>query len=226
MKMKMKDFEFKQFFLQKGEKVGLWVCVGVMALLVVLMIKDVAAGPSASGNAEELKALADKGKKTISSSLPDATVKAVPEAIQKADSPQPVQEGLYVIDRSFFDGGATEDRKWRSPSVLALDDWRVDTLLANVPSLIITRVSGEPNVYILVAKGNQQIKDDLLKEADKKRRARLERKLKQMGFNAQQIQQLQQRGGGTGGGAGMGAPPGMPGMRPGGMAGIGGGPPG
>jgi hypothetical protein len=220
MKMNMKDFDFKQFFIQKGEKLGLWVCVGVMVLLVVFTIKDVAAGPSASGNAEELTSLAKKGKSTIAQSTPTPDVKVVPDAIQKADSPQRVPEDMYVLDRPFFDGGATEDRKWRSPPVLAVDDWRADFVLANIPSLIITRMKDETRVAVLVPKNNDKIRQSIKDDADKKRKKRLETKLKQFGYNAQQVQLIMQRI--SSGGAGMGA--GAGGAGGGGMAGKGGGP--
>src|SRR5262249_8697055 len=67
----MKNVDFKHFFLHKGEKVALWICVGLMALLVVLMVKDVVAGPSAGANTEKLTNLSKGGKQKIDSANPD-----------------------------------------------------------------------------------------------------------------------------------------------------------
>jgi hypothetical protein len=223
-KMKMKDFEFKQFFIQKGEKVGLWVCVGILVLLVVFTVKDMLGVPSASANADEIQELSKKGKNLIASSQPTEDIKVVPEQIRKADSPQPVPENLFAMERPLFDGGATEDRKWRSPAVLAMDDWRVDYLLAPVPSLIISHANNETLVAALVPKNDAGIKRNIDEKAEAKRKARLEKRLKQLGLNSQQMQQLLQQRGGPGG---MGGPPGMGGPM-GGMRGMGGmgGPPG
>jgi len=72
-----------------------------------------------------------------------------------------------------------------------------------------------------VPKNDAGIRNNINEKAEAKRKARLEKRLKLLGLNAQQMQQLLQRGGagGAGPGSGMGGP--MMGMRPG-MAGAGG----
>src|SRR5229473_8632621 len=168
-KLKMKDFEFKQFFIQKGEKVGLWVCVGILVLLVVFTVKDMLGVPSASANADEIQELSKKGKNLIASSQPTTDVSVVPEQIRKADSPQPVPEQQFAMVHPLFDGGATEDRKWRSPAVLAMDDWRVDYFPANVPSLILFPKKDEkeaPDLGVLVPMDNKGIQEQNQKTMD------------------------------------------------------------
>jgi hypothetical protein len=226
----LKNIDFKQFFVQKGEKIGLWVCVGVMALLVVLMIKDVVAGPSASANAEKLTTLSKDRKQKIDSSQPDPNLAVLDPQIKKASSPEQVPQDLFALERRYFDPGATEDRKWRLPTVLPMDDSRVDYLLAKVPSMILfPKASGEgaPQVGVLVSRSNEEIRSKN-KEDIEKRKKKNPAKARLL----QQLQQLQQQmmmgGGGRGGMGGMGpmgpggGPPGMGAMGMGSTAGGGG----
>src|SRR5262245_60735845 len=48
------EFDWKNFLLQKGEKVGLGVAVGIMALFLVFGIKHIFSGSTPSANAEAL----------------------------------------------------------------------------------------------------------------------------------------------------------------------------
>jgi hypothetical protein len=217
MAIKMKDFDYKQFLIQKGEMIGLWVCVGVMALLLVLMVMSVVAGPSASANADKLNALSKKGKEDIQRSQPDATVEIVPEAIKNATSPTPVYPELFAFDRPFFDAGAAEDRKWRLPVVSTVDDTRFDYLLINVPSLMLTRKEDTTMVVVLVPPKNADIKKEN-EEALRKKKQNASRRAKQLAALQQLMQQMQQQGRGAGGPGMMG--PGA--MGPGGRPGMGG----
>src|SRR5262249_5762989 len=103
----MKNVEFKQFFIQKGEKVGLWICVGLMALLIVLTVMSLVGGPSAGANADKLTGLSGAKKKLIDNASPGAELGNMDPKIQQADSPIQVPQGLFAFDtsRQFFDSG-------------------------------------------------------------------------------------------------------------------------
>ena len=211
----MKNVDFKQFFVQKGEKVGLWICVGVMALLVVLMIKDVVAGPSAGANAEKLTTLSKSGKQKIDTASPDANLGNLDPQIKEAASPTQVPQGLFAFSpyRQFFDAGATEDRKWRLPSVLAADDFRTDFLYSNVPSFTLLKSGDGIQVGVLVSSNTQQTSTENKKEMDnRKKKSGRASQLQQLQLQLQQMQGMM----GRGGMGGMGAPP------MGGMAAMGG----
>src|SRR5437667_2038382 len=180
----MKNVDFKQFFVQKGEKVGLWICVGVMALLVVLMIKDVVAGPSAGANAEKLTNLTKGGKQKIDTASPDGNLGNLDPQIKEAASPTQVPQGLFAFSpyRQFFDAGATEDRKWRLPVVLPADDFRTDFLYTNVASFTLLKSGEGIQVGVLVSSNTQQTSRENQKEMEtRKKKTR----------RASQLQQLQ-----------------------------------
>ncbi len=52
MKLSLKDFDYKQFLIQKGERVALGIAVALMAMMVLISgIKTAFGGGSASSNA-------------------------------------------------------------------------------------------------------------------------------------------------------------------------------
>src|SRR5262249_31681985 len=136
--------------------------------------------------------------------------------------------GLFAMPNPLFDGGATEDRKWRQPAVLTVADWRVDFLLANVPSFIIFNKQGEnPEVLYLVPVDNKEMGDKNKEAMDKRRSAK--KRTSQLQKLLEQLQQMQgMRGGPMGGpmGGAMGGAGGPMMGRMGGGPGGAGGPPG
>src|SRR5262249_21402980 len=82
----LKNIDFKTFFIQKGEKIGLWVCVGIMALLVVLTMMSIIGGPSAGANAEKLTDLGKNGKQKIDSAQPGPDLAQLDPQIKKAET--------------------------------------------------------------------------------------------------------------------------------------------
>lgn len=232
----MKNVDFKQFFLQKGEKIGLWICVGLMALLIVLTVTSLIGGPSAGANADKLTSLSKTKKQAIDGARPGPDLGNMDPKIQEASSPTQVPQGLFAFEpgRSYFDPGATEDKKWRLPTVLAADDFRSIFLHANVPSLIVSKQGDDVKLAVKVgndtARTSQENKEEMKKNQKKSRRAKQYEQL------LQQFQSMRGMGamggmGGTGapraggmgpaGGGGMG--PMMGGGGPGGMGAMGGG---
>ena len=83
----MKNVDFKQFFIQKGEKIGLWLCVGLMALLIVLTVTSLIGGPSAGANADKLTNLSKAKKQAIDSATPGPDLGNMDPKIEQASSP-------------------------------------------------------------------------------------------------------------------------------------------
>jgi hypothetical protein len=215
----MKNIDFKHFFVHQGEKVGLWICVGAMALLLILMIKDVVAGPSASANAEKLASLSKDRKQKIDTSQPTDDIAKVDPKIQEASSPVDVPQDLYGFHKAFFDPAAAEDKKWRLPTVLLVDEFRVDYMHADVPSLMLfPKGEGDQiQVGILVTRGNPDISQKNKENIAKSKK--LSAKAKYLQKLLKQIQQMQGGGMMGPGGGGMAPGGGMPGMPGGGMPG-------
>ncbi len=224
MKFSFKDFDYKEFFIQNGEKIGLWTAVGIMALLLIFVIKDVFAGPSASQNAKLLTDLSLQKKGTIDSSTPSPDVPIVPSDIEKGATPPPVPEGLYATSKQLFNPTELEDKKWRLPTVVPPEDFVVRYVQAQVPSYIFQKAGDEIQVAVLESgRSSEDIKNKVKTQREKKRRDKLSPRQQRIDDYLKQI-----RGGGMGpmgrpGGGPMNMQPGGGPGGPGGMP-IGGGP--
>src|SRR5690242_1805720 len=69
--MALKNFDAKQFLLEKGERVGLYLAAGLMVLHLVLGLTNVFTS-SAGANEKALKDLVSQKRGMISSSTPSA----------------------------------------------------------------------------------------------------------------------------------------------------------
>jgi hypothetical protein len=219
MKSSFKDFDYKGFFIQYGEKIGLWAAVGITALLLIFVIKDVFAGRSAGQNAKLLNDLSAEKDRSIKGSVPDPKVKVVPTDIKEGATPQPVDPSLYAANIPFFSSVAQEDKKWRSPTVLGADDFKPAFLQVQVPSYLFEGTGDNIKVGVLSPAGDNE----------KIRTTEKERKKAKMTPRQRRIEELRQQlqsGGGMGMGMGMGmrggggpGGMGMMGMRGGGPGG-------
>src|SRR5204863_5680681 len=70
--MAMKDFDFKKFLLQKGERVGLWVAAGLMGLFLLVSMVKAFTTSSATTNAKEITELSTQKLGQIRSATPPA----------------------------------------------------------------------------------------------------------------------------------------------------------
>lgn len=200
--MTIKDFDFKQFFLEKGERIGLGVCAAFMALLLVGgVIKAVTAG-SPSKTAGVVKTKAEGAKQRIDLSRPD------PSDFEKDKKELAAQIIFDPIDpdavrpaNDLFVSTSVEDKKRRAPEVLAPVDFTAQVVYAPVRSVILAQSQKNKQIAVLIDKSFG---------------------------TAGGIPSLNRRAGGKfGQGGGFGAPPPGMGAPPGmGMPGMGGGAPG
>jgi hypothetical protein len=220
MKFSFKDFDYKAFLIQYGERIGLWAAVGITALILVFVVMDLFAGRSASQNAKLITDLSASKQQAIQSSRPTEDVDKVPTDIKEGATPQAVDAALYAANNFLFDPNAQEDKKWRLPTVLPPDDFIVRYVQAQVPSFIFkTGQSGDDIQVAVLHTGadSKKILQDIKEKREKAQRDKMTRRQRQI------YDFLQSRGG-------MGGMPGMPGgaggMRPGfgGPGGPGGGP--
>src|SRR5438552_1169711 len=78
MALKLKEFDFKQFLLEKGERVGLYAAGGIAFLIIVLSLFLPGRGilsPSPKKSAEEIKGAAQQKKTLVASAAPSDTEK-------------------------------------------------------------------------------------------------------------------------------------------------------
>jgi hypothetical protein len=168
--MKMKEFDLKKFLLQKGERVGLWVAVGITGAILAFWLfwpgKGLFSG-SAAANAEALKKKSNDLRQRVGAarSHVDGEVQRLagqltdqereelkktldPTLTAKADF-QPEDFLKFYIAGEYFAGRAVDDQKRRAPKLLAPDEFRAVVELAQVRSHILN----DAHTKIMVIKG-------------------------------------------------------------------------
>src|SRR5262249_37580096 len=136
-KFNMKDFDFKQFLIQKGERVAMWAAVGFMALLVVLAALSAILSASPSAKAGDLDK-ATKAAKSHMATKPGEKDKEefsnLPGDLTQAESPRPIDPSPYAQRNSFFYSNPNEDLKWREPHILGPDEFTWNYVRGGVQS--------------------------------------------------------------------------------------------
>jgi hypothetical protein len=137
----LKEIDFKQFLLEKGERVGVGVAVAVMLLLVVLGLLLPSHGFFSGSPAEKEKTLnevtqrVDNGLRTAQ---PTDADKPEPNAsknlIDLETTPTSVKDYLIA---GLFEGRAQEPLTRRPPEVLAADEGKVETTWANIETYML-----------------------------------------------------------------------------------------
>ncbi|HEV3263386.1 MAG TPA: hypothetical protein VG013_41505 [Gemmataceae bacterium] len=127
-KLNLKDIDYKQFFLEKGERVGLWVGIALMVLLLAVGAR-MAWSSTRADNAGKIKKLAQDKQGAIDRSKIPEERKLVPQDLQEAANPKLVDSHDYPADRPWFYGSSLEDTKWRQPAILGLGPAQAQVLL-------------------------------------------------------------------------------------------------
>jgi hypothetical protein len=116
--MGMKDFDFKQFMLQRGEWVGVGVAVAIMLPALVIGAQKALTSGSASTNAAEVERLAKDAKSRIDRSVPPADADKPPDETNLQVRTDKVDAEKYAIESPWFWPSSIEDTKRRAPPVL------------------------------------------------------------------------------------------------------------
>jgi hypothetical protein len=208
-KFNPKEIDWKQFFLQYGERIGLYAAVAVMALLIVfgLVLKTVkpplqGLHVSAAANAEDLTKQATDKKRSVQNSQPSDEDKQSDPQLLAAVNPKPVDGVENRLQWPWFEQPSMEDTRWRPPEVLAPVRFTAYTMRAPVGSFYYNE-----NMTKVYFRQEKDVKEDP-KDRDKRRRLS---GLSMLGGGGMM-------GGGMRGGMMMG---GMSGMGMGGMSGMG-----
>ncbi|MFL5242141.1 MAG: hypothetical protein ACJ8FY_08535 [Gemmataceae bacterium] len=234
------EFDFKQFLLQKGEKVGLWTCVGLGVLMLGYSLfrpgKGFLSG-SRDSHAAELANLSSQKDQLISTNRPSgplAEAEIDPRLKGTIKPPEAMVASAYALKNPLFISTSADDSRRNEPVVLTPDP----------DSITATPLFLKLSTYKFIDKGEKVgiITDPVVskekKEREKKKRERLAKGGSFSGMPggmAGGVSGMQPGGGGMmgsmpGGMRGMGAmgmgAMGMGAMGGGGMRGSGGGMPG
>jgi hypothetical protein len=199
--MAMKDFDFKQFLLEKGERVGLGVAAGFMVLLLIFGLVNGLSGGSATGTQAELDKARTSAKNLIDTATPNPEDATKDAALLVAEVQfDPLDPDKYRVANNFFTPSSIEDTKRRNPEILAPTEFRAELARAQIPGAIIS--TSNKQVAVLTDKSNAKRVSNL------------------GGVGRRFGRMFGGRGGMAGPGGGM-PPGGMTGGRMGGMGGMG-----
>src|SRR5947208_1919128 len=117
------EFDYKQFLLQKGEKVGLWTCVGLGVLMLGYSLfmpgKGFFSG-SRDSHAAELGNLSSQKNQLISTNRPSGPL---PEAdidprLKTIKPPAAMVASAYALKNPLFIDSSGDDSRRNEPVVL------------------------------------------------------------------------------------------------------------
>jgi hypothetical protein len=152
-KLKLKDFDYKQFFLQRGE----WIGLGVVLLIVVPVllggIMKIYGAGTAKGNADEMQKVTAKAEDDIRKSPVPADADKPPQEFFSTMQLTKVDPSPYYPTQPFYVASEMEDTRRRKPEILTPREFDVVALLGAIPGAIINKgPDGKPQVMVLHAK--------------------------------------------------------------------------
>lgn len=206
--MAMKDFDFKKFLLEKGERVGLYAAGGLAGLLLLLYNVGMSGtGPIRSASpktaAEEITKTAGVKNNELTSNKPspDEELRVVnvdPRLLTQAANPVRDADD-FRIAQIFTAAGQTSTKR-RRPNVLQPEEFKATVALTQVRSnMFLPEPDGTTRIGVLVGKSRGNI--DMKKQQDM-----LNRLMSGRGRRGQF--NLPPGLGGLGGAGGLGGPPG------------------
>jgi hypothetical protein len=213
------NFDYKQFLLQKGEKVGLWTCVGLGVLMLGYSLfmpgKGFLSG-SPNSNADALDKASAEKENLISTNRPSGELaEAVidPRLTGTVKQVQTLVASNYSLPNAFYTGSVVDDGRRNEPVILGPDP----------SSIVAMAVLAQLSTYKFLNNGEKigiitdPVVPKIKKEREKKKQDQLGRGRFQGGFPGMGGMPGAGLGGAGLGGGGMGAGGMGPGGMPGGM---------
>jgi hypothetical protein len=221
--MALKDINFKQLLIEKGERIGLLAAGAIAALLVVCFgLMSALSGSSPSQNTEKLKDVHKKAQNVYQTSKPDEGLDKLPPDLQDVNVKE-VKADLFGNAQPYFVTLEATDTKWRLPLVMAPDEFQVDVVRGAFQTYLIIPDAKDPTKFrvgVLTSKASTELTEQQKKqqeEWDNRYRTARQKKLRSAFLHAQQ--RLSQLPGG--GAASAATQPGGPQPRPASVPGSG-----
>lgn len=143
------DFDWKNFLLQKGEKVGLGVGAGILLLMLVFGVKGIGSW-SPSSNAKLLNDKTQQAKNLIQTNTPrDKSVFEVDQSMLVASALPPANADQYREVTPFYVPFAPEDAKRREPKILGPSEIEALFTVAMVKSYMLDTESTPWKIMVL-----------------------------------------------------------------------------
>jgi hypothetical protein len=139
LKLTVKDFDYKQFFLRRGE----WVALGAVLLIVIPLVaggivKVWTAGSPAS-RARDMQNLVKEAENKIAMARVPVGADQPPKEFFEAIKLEKVSPEPYRTSFAFNYPSEIEDTKRRKPEILAPSEFQMQTLFAPVRGAIINK---------------------------------------------------------------------------------------
>ena len=164
--MKLKDVNFKELVLQKGERIGLAVAGVITALLVVGFGAASVMTDGPQKNVDTLKDLQQKAKTAHDTSKPPENLDKLPPELEVVEV-KPVRPDEFPCFMPYFlSFEEARDRKWRLPVVLKADEFQVELVRGSVEAWML-RVDKDGHVSGVGILRNKTVAKDTA-EAKKK----------------------------------------------------------
>lgn len=131
----LKDIDFKDFFIRKGEKIALSIALVVTVLLIVmgLVVKGLAL-TSPDTTAAQLDNEAKAAQDLLAKADPKPEDGEAPKWLASATDLRRADYSTLAIEDEFFPASTPDDDKWRQPVVLGPDEFDVAVARVGVPS--------------------------------------------------------------------------------------------
>jgi hypothetical protein len=152
--MAMKDFDFKQFMLEKGEKVGLGLGAGIMVLLLIFGLGKAFSAGSPSKTSKEIsdRSKAVQGRINDPNNKPPEGEEAKDaDALMRQVNFNPVNADDFRTTNPFFLPSSVEDTKRRNPDILLPTEIKAELVLMAMRGMIIS--TNNAQVAVLEEKG-------------------------------------------------------------------------
>lgn len=129
------DINFKQFLIQKGEKIALSIALIITTLLIALgLVVKCLALTSPDTTAAQLDAATAEAQEALAKADPPKQEGEVPPWLAKATDLQPTDYSSLDIGSEFFSKVAQDDKKWRLPEILQPNEFDAAVVRVGVPS--------------------------------------------------------------------------------------------
>jgi hypothetical protein len=189
--MALKNINFKELLIEKGEKIGLAVFGGISLLLVIVYLISAVTGNNSPGaNVADLRQLKSRAESAWQNSKPSPDLEKLPPELQAVEVKR-VDAEAFPTPMNYFTASQSDDRKWRVPKVLGPDEFLVQPFKGAIQAYHMDIPSdGKPKVYVFQARGGEQT---LTKEQRKMLQDRLGKSARRLG----QVPRVQAPGAGN-----------------------------
>jgi hypothetical protein len=136
--MALKEFNFKQFLLQRGEWLGLGFALVITLPVLGIGVMKILGSPSPTSNAMAIEKLTRDADQRIQNARPPDDADKPPKEFFTELTYAAVDPDAYSTPEPWFVPSSLEDTKRRSPDVLPPADLRIDVVRGAMKGYIIT----------------------------------------------------------------------------------------